>query len=161
MTFQIRRTRKYRFLLFKNQFLGTAPDPPDPADPPEMEHEVRLPTHQQRAGGQDDVSLNKLPQISNCLIYQGSCGIMNTWTRRFMTRHGMEHLKHDTELVPRSGADIPGTILSDKKTPLSTLGSRERPPDKFPDRFFQKQKNIPEHAPQSRDGSTARGAQTG
>ena len=33
------------------------------SDPPEMEHEVRLPTHQQRAGGQDDVSLNKLPQI--------------------------------------------------------------------------------------------------
>ena len=28
-----------------------------------MEHEVRLPTHQQRAKGQDDGSLNKLPQI--------------------------------------------------------------------------------------------------
>ena len=49
--------------MFKNQFLGTAPDPADPPDPPEMEHEVRLPTHQQRAGGQDDVSLNKLPQM--------------------------------------------------------------------------------------------------
>ena len=60
LTFQIRRTRKYRFLLIKTRFLNTAADP---ADPPEMEHEVRLPTHQQRAGGQDDVSLNKLPQI--------------------------------------------------------------------------------------------------
>ena len=28
-----------------------------------MEHELRLATHQQRAGGQDDGSLNKLPQI--------------------------------------------------------------------------------------------------
>ena len=63
LTFQIRRSRKYRFLLFKNQFLGTSPDPPDPADPPEMEHELRLATHQQRAGGQDDGSLNKLPQM--------------------------------------------------------------------------------------------------
>ena len=36
---------------------------PDPADPPEMEHELRLATHQQRAGGQDDGSLNKLPQM--------------------------------------------------------------------------------------------------
>ena len=59
LTFQIRRTRKYRFLLIKTRFLDTAPDPADPA---EMEHEVRLPTHQQRARGQDDVSLNKLPQ---------------------------------------------------------------------------------------------------
>ena len=38
-------------------------DPADPPDPPEMEHELRLATHQQRAGGQDDGSLNKLPQI--------------------------------------------------------------------------------------------------
>ena len=52
--------RKYRYLLFKTRFLGTAPDP---ADPGKMEHELRLATHQQRAGGQDDVSLNKLPQI--------------------------------------------------------------------------------------------------
>ena len=60
LTFQIRRTRKYRFLLFKTRCLGTAGNPTDPA---EMEHELRLATHQQRAGGQDDVSLNKLPQI--------------------------------------------------------------------------------------------------
>ena len=54
------------FFMFKNQFLGASPDPPDPADPgnpPEMEQELRLATHQQRAGGQDDGSLNKLPQI--------------------------------------------------------------------------------------------------
>ena len=63
LTFRNRRLRKYRFLLFKNQFLNTPADPPDPADPPEMEHELRLATHQQRAGGQDDGSLNKLPQI--------------------------------------------------------------------------------------------------
>ena len=56
LTFQIRRTRKYRFLLIKTRFLNTS------ADPPEMEHELRLATHQQRAGGQDDGSLNKLPQ---------------------------------------------------------------------------------------------------
>ena len=30
-----------------------------------MEHELRLATHQQRAGGQDDGSLNKLPQMSH------------------------------------------------------------------------------------------------
>ena len=64
LTFRNRRSRKYRFLLFKNQFLGASPDPPDPADPAEMEHELRLATHQQRAGGQDDGSLNKLPQIN-------------------------------------------------------------------------------------------------
>ena len=66
LTFQSRRTRKYRFLLFKNRFLGTAADPPDPADPDnpgKMEHELRQATHQQRAGDKDDVSLNKLPQI--------------------------------------------------------------------------------------------------
>ena len=63
LTFQITRTRKYRFLLFKYQFLGTAPDPPDPGNPGKMEHELRLPNYQQRAGGQDDGSLNKLPQI--------------------------------------------------------------------------------------------------
>ena len=57
------RTRKYRFLLIKTQFLDTSADPPDPPDPAEMEHELRLATHQQHAGGQDDVSLNKLPQI--------------------------------------------------------------------------------------------------
>ena len=62
------RTRKYRFLLFKIQFLNTSADP---ADPPEMEHEVRLPTHQQRAKGQDDGSLNKLLQIT--LRQSSSC----------------------------------------------------------------------------------------
>ena len=50
-------------LLFKIRFLHTAPDPGNPVNPPEMEHELRLATHQQRAGGQDDGSLNKLPQI--------------------------------------------------------------------------------------------------
>ena len=72
LTFQITRTRKYRFLLFKNQFLNTAADPPDPADPadpPEMEHELRLATYQQRAGGQDDGSLNKLPQIKTISVF--------------------------------------------------------------------------------------------
>ena len=59
LTFQITRERKYRFLLIKTRFLNTSADPPDPA---EMEHELRLATHQQRAGGQDDGSLNKLPQ---------------------------------------------------------------------------------------------------
>ena len=61
LTFQITQTRKYRFVLFKTRFLGTAGELPDP---PEMEHELQLATHQQRAGGQDDVSLNKLPQIT-------------------------------------------------------------------------------------------------
>ena len=66
LTFQIRRTRKYRFVLIKTRFLNTSLDPADPAnpsDPAEMEHKLRLATHQQRAGGQDDVSLNKLPQM--------------------------------------------------------------------------------------------------
>ena len=63
LTFQIRRTRKYRFLLIKTRFLNTSPDPADTPDPAEMEHELRLATHQQRAGGQDDGSLNKLPQM--------------------------------------------------------------------------------------------------
>ena len=62
LTFQIRRTHKYRFLLIKTRFLNTSPDP---ADPSKMEHELRLATHQQRAGGQDDGSLNKLPQIND------------------------------------------------------------------------------------------------
>ena len=61
LTFQITRERKCRFLLIKTRSLNTCPDPANPA---EMEHELRLATHQQRAGGQDDVSLNKLPQIS-------------------------------------------------------------------------------------------------
>ena len=60
--FQVTRERKYRFLWIKTRFLNTSPDPPDPPDPPEMEHELRLATHQQRAGGQDDGSLDKLPQ---------------------------------------------------------------------------------------------------
>ena len=64
LTFQITGAHKYQFLLFKTQFLNTAPDP---ADPPEMEHELQLATHQQRAGGQDDGSLNKLPQIIWCI----------------------------------------------------------------------------------------------
>ena len=32
-------------------------------DPGKMERELRLATHQQRARGKDDVSLNKLPQM--------------------------------------------------------------------------------------------------
>ena len=64
LTFRNRRSRKYGFLLFKNQFLSTSPDP---GDPDKMEHELRLATHQQRAGGQDDVSLNKLPQINQMM----------------------------------------------------------------------------------------------
>ena len=60
LAFQIRRTCEYRFLLITTRFLNTSPDPADPA---EMEHELRLATHQQRAGGQDDGRLNKLPQI--------------------------------------------------------------------------------------------------
>ena len=55
------------FSLFKNQFVGTSADPPDIPDPAEMERELRRATHQQRAGGQDDGSLNKLPQIIVCL----------------------------------------------------------------------------------------------
>ena len=63
LTFQIRRKRKYQSSLIKTRFLNTSGNPADPPDPAEMEHEVRLPTHQQRAKGQDDGSLNKLPQI--------------------------------------------------------------------------------------------------
>ena len=37
-------------------------DLPDPADPEEMERELRLATYGHRAGDQDDASLNKLPQ---------------------------------------------------------------------------------------------------
>ena len=50
----------------KKSIWGTAPDLPDPPDPinlGKMEHELRQATHQQRAGGKDDVSPNKLPQI--------------------------------------------------------------------------------------------------
>ena len=75
LTFQIRRSRKYRFLVFKNQFLGTSGNP---ADPPEMEHELRLATHQQRAGGQDDGSLNKLPQI---IAARAPCDVFDHWVR--------------------------------------------------------------------------------
>ena len=38
-------------------------DPGDPADPPDLVHGLQLGTSPTRAGGQDDVSLNKLPQI--------------------------------------------------------------------------------------------------
>ena len=51
------RKREYRYVLFKPRCLNTAANP---ADPGKMEHELRLAT---RAGGKDDVSLNKLPQI--------------------------------------------------------------------------------------------------
>ena len=34
-----------------------------------MEHELRLATYQQRAGGQDDGSLNKLPQM-NVIVWR-------------------------------------------------------------------------------------------
>ena len=62
LTFQITQTRKYPFFLFKTRFLNTALDP---LNPPEMEHKLRLATHQQRAGGKDDGSLNKLPKMSS------------------------------------------------------------------------------------------------
>ena len=62
--FQITQERKYQLLLSKTQFLGTAPDPADPGNPLEMEHELRLATYSHHAGGQDDVSLNKLPQMN-------------------------------------------------------------------------------------------------
>ena len=49
-------------LLFKARFLNTSLNP---ADPPEMKHELWLATHQHRARGQDDMSLNKLLQLKN------------------------------------------------------------------------------------------------
>ena len=50
----------------QKRFLNTVLDP---AHPVKMEHELRLATHQQRGGGQDDGSLNKLPQIKICLYH--------------------------------------------------------------------------------------------
>ena len=38
-------------------------DPADPADPPETQHPVQNPPWVPHAGGQDDGSLHKLPQI--------------------------------------------------------------------------------------------------
>ena len=64
---QIRRTRNAPILNDQKRFLNTSADPPDPVDPmvpDKMEHELRLATHQQRAVGQDDGSLNKLFQIT-------------------------------------------------------------------------------------------------
>ena len=63
LTFRITRKRMYRYLLFQTRLLNTAANPSDPPDPGKMEHELRLATHQQCAGGKDDVSLNTLPQI--------------------------------------------------------------------------------------------------
>ena len=38
-------------------------DPADPGDPPDLVHGLQLGTSPTRAGSQDDVSLNKLPQM--------------------------------------------------------------------------------------------------
>ena len=46
LTFRFTRKSKYRFLLSKTRFLNTAPDPINS----EMEHKLRLTTHQQRTG---------------------------------------------------------------------------------------------------------------
>ena len=40
---------------------------PDPRDPPDLVHGLQLGTSPTRAGDQDDVSLNKLPQIRKYL----------------------------------------------------------------------------------------------
>ena len=50
-----------------------------------MEHELRLATHQQRAGGQDDGSLNKLPQIVwfQCLQLQAFICSLDLLSLRF------------------------------------------------------------------------------
>ena len=58
------------------QFLNTSGNPADPA---EMEPELRLAIHQQRAGGQDDESLNKLHQIKT---NKRTLGTHRTRTRR-------------------------------------------------------------------------------
>ena len=64
LTFQIRRSRKYRLLLFKHHFLGTSPDP---ADLPEMEHQLQLATCCQRARG--NRSLSKVPDTMTLSCY--------------------------------------------------------------------------------------------
>ena len=69
LTLQITRTQGLFLFLFEHHFLGTAPDPA------KMEHELRLATYQQRAGGQDDGSLNKLLQIRH---------MANIWHRVFI-----------------------------------------------------------------------------
>ena len=53
-----------------------SPDPPDPPDPGYLVHGLRLGTSPTRAGGQDDVSLDKLPQTINI-----SAGIAYTYIR--------------------------------------------------------------------------------
>ena len=57
--FKSHESARTDFHCSKNDF-GARPRLPDPG---KMEHELRQATHQQRAGGKDDVSLNKLHQI--------------------------------------------------------------------------------------------------
>ena len=53
-----------------NDFCRNSPeDLPDLADLPEMGHGWQVRTPLPRAGGQDDVSYNKLPQISLFYLY--------------------------------------------------------------------------------------------
>ena len=64
LTFQITRTRKYRYLLFKTRFLGTAGELPDPADPADPRHGALCTTPGTLAPEvRMTVVLNKLPQI--------------------------------------------------------------------------------------------------
>ena len=64
LTFQITRTRKYRYLLFKTRFLGTPADPADLPDLPETRHEAWCTTPGTLAPEvRMTVVLNKLPQI--------------------------------------------------------------------------------------------------
>ena len=68
------------FMLLKHNacrqtkaFAIPSPDPADPADPanpPDLVHGLQLGSSPTRAGGQDDVSLDKLPQNRFC---QGIC----------------------------------------------------------------------------------------
>ena len=53
--------------MMQSCLADAAADPPDPVDPPvptEMEHELQLATYRHSAGGQDVMSLIKLPQIT-------------------------------------------------------------------------------------------------
>ena len=58
--FSYHPTVEVQFFTVRNMVFERGPGSP------EMEHELWLATHQQRAGGQDEVSLHKLPQINKC-----------------------------------------------------------------------------------------------
>ena len=63
LTFQITRTRKYRFLHLTLKKMGTLPDPADPPDPAEAGHEASCTTPGTLAPEvRMTVVLNKLPQ---------------------------------------------------------------------------------------------------